>query len=107
MRVLITENKYYNLIEKYILDGYPEVKNVTFTKKDVYLASGDKNGRKIVTRDIIVLGFISGQMTHSPTWNLRHIRQDINNVFGLDIGKYGSDWDIDYKIASLTGNKDV
>ena len=40
MKILITEHKYYNMIENYILDGYPVVKNVTFTTKDVYLASG-------------------------------------------------------------------
>ena len=45
MKVLITESKYNKLIEDYILNGYDVVKNVTFTTKDVYLASGDKSER--------------------------------------------------------------
>ena len=36
MKILITENKLNNAIERYILDGYPVVKNVTFTKKSRY-----------------------------------------------------------------------
>jgi hypothetical protein len=98
MKVLITESKYNKLIEDYILDGYPVVKNVTFTTKDVYLASGDENGRKIVTRDIIVLGFISGQMTHSPSWTVKEIRNDINRMFGLGIEQPRSNWGIEYKM---------
>ena len=91
MKILITENKYHNLIEKYILDGYPVVKNVTFTKKDV-VASSNENGRKMVTKNIMVLGVISGQMTYRPSYLMTQIKNDINSMFGLDIGEYGSDW---------------
>jgi hypothetical protein len=35
MKLLITENKLHNYIKRYILEGYPDVKNVTFTTKDV------------------------------------------------------------------------
>jgi hypothetical protein len=107
MKVLIKESKYNNLIENYILDGYPVVKNVTFSTKDVYLASGDKSERRTIQRTIIVLGFISGQMSISPTSQLRHVREDINRMFGLGIGESGSDWGIDWKITNLTGKKDT
>jgi hypothetical protein len=101
MKILITENKLFNSIERYILDGYPVVKSVTFTKKDVYLDS-IKNGRKIITRNIIVIGLISGQMTHSPSWTMRDIARDVNRMFGLGIEQPGSDWGIDYKIYTST-----
>jgi hypothetical protein len=98
MKVLIKESKYNNLIENYILDGYPVVKNVTFSTKDVYLASGDKSERRTIQRTIIIIHLISGQMTHSPTWTMKEIRNDINRMFGLGIEQPGSHWGIDYEI---------
>jgi len=98
MKILITENRLYNTLEKYILEGYPEVKSVTFKKNKVQLF--DSEGEPIIERNMIILGFISGQMRHSPTWNLRHVRQDVNRMFGLRIGEDSSDWGIDYKITN-------
>ena len=102
MKILITENKLNNAIERYILDGYPVVKNVTFTKKDVYLASGDKSERITIQRNIIVIGLISGQMTHSPNCTMRDIGRDVNRMFSLDIEQPRSNWGIDYKIYTST-----
>jgi hypothetical protein len=102
MKVLIKESKYNKLIEDYILNGYPVVKNVTFTTKDVYLASGDKSERRTIQRTIIIIHLISGQMTHSPSWTMREIRNDINRMFGLGIEQPRSNWGIDYKIHSST-----
>jgi hypothetical protein len=98
MKVLITESKYNKLIEDYILNGYPVVKNVTFTTKDVYLASGDKSERRTIQRNIINVGFRGGEMQNSPTRTLREIRADINRMFGLRIDESGSDWGIEYKM---------
>jgi hypothetical protein len=98
MKVLITESKYNNLIENYILNGYPVVKSVTFTTKDVYLASGDKSDRRTIQRNIINVGFKGGKMQNSPTRTLREIRADVNRVFGLDIDMSGSHWGIEYKM---------
>ena len=98
MKVLITESKYNKLIEDYILNGYPVVKNVTFTTKDVYLASGDKSERRTIQRNIINVGFRGGQMQNSPTRTLREIRADINRMFGLHIDESNSDWGIEYKM---------
>lgn len=97
MKILITENKLFNSIERYILEGYPVVKSVTFTTKDVYLASGDRSERRTINRNIIVVGFISDLLDRSPTVYLRHIRHDINHMFGLHIDESGSDWGIEYK----------
>jgi len=98
MKVLITESKYNKLIEDYILNGYPVVKNVTFTTKDVYLSSGDKSERRTIQRNIINVGFRGGEMQNSPTRTLREIRADINRMFGLRIDESGSDWGIEYKM---------
>ena len=102
MKVLITESKYNKLIEDYILNGYPVVKSVTFTTKGVYLASVDKSEERTIQRNIIVIGLISGQMTHSPSWTLRDIARDVNRMFGLGIEQPGSHWGIDYKIYTST-----
>ena len=98
MKLLITESKYNKLIEDYVLDGYPVVKNVTFTTKDVYLASGDKSERRTIQRNIINVGFRGGEMQNSPTRTLREIRADVNRMFGLRIDESGSDWGIEYKM---------
>jgi hypothetical protein len=98
MKVLITESKYNKLIEDYILNGYDVVKNVTFTTKDVYLASGDKSERRTINRNIINVGFKGGEMQNSPTRTLREIRADVNRMFGLDIDMSGSHWGIEYKM---------
>jgi hypothetical protein len=98
MKVLITESKYNKLIEDYILNGYPVVKSVTFTTKDVYLASGDKSDRRTIQRNIINVGFRGGEMQNSPTRTLREIRADINRMFGLHIDESNSDWGIEYKM---------
>ena len=100
MKILITESKYNKLIEDYILNGYPVVKSVTFTTKDVYLASGDKSERRTIQRNIINVGFRGGEMQNSPTRTLREIRADINRMFGLNIDMSGSNWGIgiEYKM---------
>lgn len=98
MEVLIKEQRLNNIIEKYILELYPVVKSVTFTTKDVYLASGDKSERRTIQRNIINVGFKGDEMQNSPTLTLRRIRGSINRMFGLDIDESGSDWGIEYKM---------
>jgi hypothetical protein len=97
MKILITENKLHNSIEKYILDGYPVVKNVTFIKKDVYLDGGNKS-----EKNIIVIGLIGSQLTHSPNWTTKDIGRDVNRMFSLELEQSESDWEIDYKIYNST-----
>ena len=98
MKILITENKLHTTIERYILGGYPVVKYVKFTTKDVYLASGSKSERRTIQRHIINVGFKANEMEISPTRILREIRNDVNRMFGLDIDMSGSHWGIEYKM---------
>lgn len=98
MKILITENKLHNTIERYVLEGYPVVKSVTFTTKEVYLASGDRSERRTIQRNVINVGFRGGEMQNSPTRTLREIRNDVNRMFGLHIDESGSDWRIEYKM---------
>ena len=84
MKVLITENRLHNTIEKYILDGYPMVRRVRFTPGG--------------TDYIINIDFIDGKMSHSPTYTLKQIKNDIGSMFGLDMGRHGSG-KLEYKMV--------
>lgn len=85
MKVLITENRLHKTIEKYILDGYPMVRRVRFTPGG--------------TDYIINIDFIDGKMSHSPTYTLKQIKNDIGSMFGLDMGRHGSG-KLEYKMVS-------
>ena len=95
MKYIITESRINNLLEKYILERFPMVKNVSFTTKKVQLA-GEPNsrGEKIIDRNIINLSWDWGEMEWSPNKTTKSIIVDVNRMFGLNIGEYGSDWDI-------------
>jgi len=100
MKVVIKESKYNNLIEKYILDGYPMVKRVFFKTKLIRLASEpNERGENNIVRNIINIDFIDGKMTHSPNYMGRQIRNDVNSMFGFDIDKYGSYWGMEVKMV--------
>jgi hypothetical protein len=100
MKYIITENRINNLLEKYILERYPMVRDVFFTTKLIRLA-GEPNerGENDITRNIININFIDGKMTHSPSYVGRQIRNDVNSMFGFDIDKYGSDWGMEWKMV--------
>lgn len=96
MKIVITENRINNLIEKYILDGYPMVRRVFFTKRRVQLGNEPNiRGEQIIDRNIINIIFIEKKMIQSPNWEIRRIANDIDSMFSLDIKKYGSDWGIE------------
>jgi hypothetical protein len=98
MKYLITESRINNLIEKYILERFPMVNGVSFTKKKVQLA-GEPNsrGENIIDRNVINLTWDWEEMEWSPNKTIKSITNDVNDMFELNIGKYGSDWDITYK----------
>lgn len=95
MKYIITESRINNLLEKYILERFPMVKNVRFTTKKVQLA-GEPNsrGEKIIDRNVINLSWDWEEMEWSPNRTTKSIMVDVNRMFGLNIGEYGSDWDI-------------
>ncbi len=93
----------FNYIEKYILGGYPMVKNVFFTTKSIRLAGeSNERGENNIIRNIININFIDDKMTHSPGYTVRQIMNDINLMFGIRIGEYGSDWDMETKMVRNT-----
>ena len=100
MKYIITENRINNLLEKFILERYPMVRDVFFTTKLIRLA-GEPNekGENDIVRNIVNIDFIDGKMTHSPSYVGRQIRNDINSMFGFDIDKYGSDWGMEVKMV--------
>ena len=100
MKYIITENRINNLLEKYILERYPMVRDVFFTTKLIRLA-GEPNerGENDIIRNVININFIDGKMTHSPSYMGRQIRNDVNSMFGFDIDKYGSDWGMEVKMV--------
>jgi hypothetical protein len=100
MKYIITENRINNLLEKYILERYPMVRDVFFTTKLIRLASEpNERGENDIIRNIININFIDGKMTHSPSYTGRQIRNDVNSMFSLDIDKYGSDWGMEVKMV--------
>jgi hypothetical protein len=105
MKVLIKEEKRNDLIEKYILNTFPMVGKVTFETKKVQLASGENiRGENVINRTKIHIDFIDGKMTHSPSYMLRKIKNQINPIFGLDIESYGSDWGLEGKMVQNANN---
>jgi hypothetical protein len=103
MKILIKEQRLNNVIEKYILEGYPMVKSVTVsTIRAFYHGTPDETPVHITK---IIIGFISNKLTHSPNWTIKEIKNKLNSMFNLEIGKKGSKWMIDYKIESLTGER--
>lgn len=97
MKFIISESKFNNLIEKYILDTYPMVNDVYFTTKKVKLGSGpNSRGEDIIDKQIIVIKYDHEKLELPPISTLMRIRTNLNSVFGLDMGFYGSDWDIEF-----------
>lgn len=95
MKYLITENRIHNLIEKYILDRYPMVGSVGFGTKKVHLAAGPNDeGETDIVKTLIFINFTNGKMSHSPSYTLKKIYNDLNSMFNLNIERYGSYWDI-------------
>ena len=102
MKYIITESRINNLIESFILERYPMVKRVRFStmaKGYIWGYGNDKvtSEENPIRKNVITVEFIIGKLTQSPVTTLKKIRNDINPMFGLDIGKRDSDWGIDYK----------
>jgi hypothetical protein len=97
MKFIISENKFNNIIEKYILDTYPMVKNVKIVTRRVMLGGGvNSRGESIIDKRVVVIEYDHEKLEWSPNKTLREISTNLNSVFGLDMGLFGSDWDIEY-----------
>jgi len=87
MKVLINENRLFDLIRKFILDNYSMVGDVSLSSANVRLADGD-----VYNKNIILVEFIGGKMTHSPSYILKTIKNEINPLFGLRLNTPDSKW---------------
>lgn len=97
MKFIISENKFNNIIEKYILDTYPMVKDVNIVTRTVMLGGPvNSRGEKIIDKRVIVIKYNHEKLELPPISTLMRIRTNLNSVFGLDMGLYGSDWDIEF-----------
>lgn len=98
MKYLIKEEKINNLIENYIKSNIDDVVWVKFKKGEVFLAHDDIT---IESTTIIVLvdtiGILEGNLySNKMDYTIRtEIWNTLNTVFGLDMDKYGSKWDLE------------
>ena len=102
MKILITEDKRIKLIQNYILSTFPEVVSVDITLAKKKLVSGpNKFGEEgIIDVNLITVNFDDSKMEYSPTMTLRKIMKQVDSIFGLDLGDYGSQWDFTYKMVN-------
>jgi hypothetical protein len=86
MKYIITESRLNNAIEKYIHIKYPTL-DFNITQKEVTLKTPNENGETNIIRNIIVM--------NSDNFILKVvIRNDLNKMFGINVGRPGSYWDI-------------
>ena len=100
MKYIITESKLNNTIESFIRKTYPEVVSVSFNQKNVLSAGQGYRVRSVTLISIIVdpHKILDGNISGSFQGYDRDIRRNIRNdlkIFGLELDKYGSDWDIE------------
>ena len=106
MKYLITESKLESYIEKFIKDYFSDVVYVKFKKVKVHLASDDKTIDStriqiLIDPEGILNGNFNPNKGHWVGDDLkRNIWQTVNSMFGLQMEKYGSEWDIEFKVLS-------
>lgn len=89
------------LIEQMILSSYPEVMDVSFTKKNVYLGSSPELPEKERTIEVIQINVsfnnISGNHSWGFLWEKRkEIIDNVSSIFSINHMLYGSKWDFDF-----------
>ena len=84
------------------MSTFPMVDSVDISQKQRKLGSGpSKTGEDgIITINVITVNFKNGKMQISPTTTLRKIMKQVDSIFGLDLGDYGSHWDFDYRMIN-------
>ena len=107
MKYLITESTLTKVIEKYLYKSYDYIVSVDFHKTSVWLASDNRAHDRTVIRIIIdpykiLDGNIDGSFKSYDRDIRRKIWRDIDTYFGLEVDKYGSDWDIEVYGVRLT-----
>lgn len=102
MKYLITESKMNETIKKVILDEFPVVSEVRFTKLKVTL--GSSQGTPTVDRTVIwvILNNSQNQYDRRQLLEIRDdIRSKVDGIFGLGINDYGSEWEIEFRQVAI------
>lgn len=99
MKYLITESKISELIKDYILKNY-DVADVEFNTKRVQLGSGPNDkGESIINRKVITITInnLNKRMNIDEVKEIKNsILRNLNNVFNIDSGVYGSEWELKF-----------
>lgn len=85
-----------NIIKYYLLDNY-DLYKVDFSEKRVQLGSGAVDGETIINVKVVNIYFdnIDGKTTSQEMYTISgKIWDDLNNLFGLELDKYGSKWEL-------------
>lgn len=102
MKYIITESKVNLIIKKVILDEFSMVKEVRFTNLKVVM--GSSQGAPTIERTVIWVILDNGQNQYDRNQLIeirRNIRSLVDGIFGLDLGKYGSEWDIEFRQVAM------
>lgn len=108
MKYIITENNLKNTIEQYLKESFPEIISVNYRTKSVMLAS---DGGRTIERAVIEIiadpyntmeGKKSTLMDYSKAKKLKtRIWDRLDGLFGLGLGEYGSNWEMQYYIIKI------
>ena len=89
-------------IKKIILEEFPVVSEVRFTKLKVML--GSSQGTPTVDRTVIwvILDNSQNQYDRRQLMEIKgDIRSTINGIFGLGIEDYASEWEIEFRQVAI------
>lgn len=99
-------DKILPMIEKVILNSFPDVMDVRFEDRLTYLGSSyelPEEERTIsVTRIVITINNLKDELKYMDLYELRkNILDKLNGYFNLDFYSYGSKWDTLFLIAKV------
>ena len=94
-------NKIVPLIEQVILRSFPEVMDVSFTKKNVYLGSSKELPKEERTIEVIQINVTFNNLKGEHNWGYlwekrKEVIDKVESYFNLGWRKYGSKWDFDF-----------
>lgn len=94
-------HKLVPLIEQVILRSFPDVMDVSFTKKRVYLGSSSELPKEERTIEVIQINVTFNNLKGEHNWGYlwekrKEVIDKVESYFNLDWRKYGSKWDFDF-----------
>jgi hypothetical protein len=94
------------IIEKFIIKHFPDIMDVYFTEKRVYLGSSYDlpEEERTITQTVIniVINNLKNNLQYSEKRQLSHnIIDKLEGGFGINYRLYGSKWDIAFHIAEI------